>query len=497
MGKYKYKYKFSEMGKVPFALRYKDIRLISRYSDLHPKSNISLKTYLTNSLELNGPIVGAPMHTATNYKTCIALGLSGNLGVLPKTTSIDKQVEQGKKIKRFTSAFITNPVTLSPENSVKDALEIKEKEGFSTIPITKDGSTHGELVGLLVKYRYSPKSSKEKIKDVMMGLDELEESGLLHPKNLSLSKAEEIMRENNFGKLLIVDDKRHLHSMTTWHDVTKRENFPNAVLDKNDRIKYGAAVGGPGKVEDLKERARRLVEEAKVDALFVETAQADSMGVMKLTKKILDDVTKSYEIPVIWGNIDNKKSAENLVSMSEKRDAIKVGIGPGSICTTREVTGAGNPQLTALWECAKVARDNDIRCIADGGIGRTPGVASGNIVKAIAAGADTVMVGGLIAGTLESPGEVREKEGKLVKKYVGMASPEGLEAGGNTRYYEKLKNAVIQGKEDEVPFKGSLHDLIKELFKNLRYSMRVHYNVKSIEELQEADLEFSVLKSST
>lgn len=490
-----YKYKFSEIGKISFALEYGDIRLMSRYSDLTPKSEISLKTHLTNSFELNGPIVGAPMHTAVNHKTCIALGLSGNLGVLPKTMSIDDQINQGKQIKRFTSGFIINPITMSPENFVRDALKIKEEKGFSTIPVTKDGSTHGKLIGLLVKYRYSPKNSDEKIKKVMMNLEELKMEGLLYQKELSMSLAEEIMRENNFGKLLIIDDKGYLHSMTTWHDVTKREDFPNAVMDKNDRIKYGAAVGGPGSTKDLNKRASRLVKEAEVDALFVETAQADSMGVIKITKKILDDVTKSYDIPVIWGNIDNHKSAENIASICENIDAIKVGIGPGSICTTRIVTGAGNPQLTAVWECAQVAKAHGIRCIADGGIGRTPGIASGNIIKALAAGADAVMAGGLIAGTLESPGEIKEKDGKLVKKYVGMASPEGLKVGGGTRYYEKLKNAVVQGKEDEVPFKGSVHDVISELFKNLKYSLRVHYNVKSIPELQKTDLEFSILNS--
>ncbi len=489
----KYKYKFSDMGKVPFALEYKNIRLISRYSELTPKSEISLKTHLTNSLKLNGPIVGAPMHTAVNHETCISLGLSGNIGVLPKTMSIGEQVRMGKKIKRYTSSFITNPVTLSPDNLVSDALKIKKDKGFSTIPITVDGSTHGKLVGLLVKYRYSPKDSDKKIRDVMMDKKEMSMEGLLYNEDLTLPLAEEIMRENNFGKLLIVNDKGNLHSITTWHDVTKREDYPNALLDKNDRIMYGAAVGGPGNVDDLRERSRRLIEEAEADVLFVETAQADSMGVLKITKKILNDITESYNIPIVWGNTDNSKSAENLASVCEKRDAIKVGIGPGSICTTRIVTGAGNPQLTAVWECSKVAKYHGIRCIADGGIGRTPSIASGNIIKALAAGADAVMVGGLIAGSLESPGEIKEKNGRLVKEYVGMSSMEGLKAGGGTRYYEKLKNAVVQGKEDEVPFKGSLNKVIDEVFKNLKYSMRVHYNVKTIEELKKGDLEFSVV----
>lgn len=491
-----YIHKFSEIKELPFALEYEDIRLISRHSELPPDTEISLKTYLTNSIPLNGVLIGAPMPTAVGPEMCIALGLTGNFGVLPKGIDIETQVEQGKQVKRFSSGFITEPETLSPEDSILKALDIKNKKGFSTMPVTEDGSPHGKLVGLLTKYVYSEKNKEEKVKERMLTLEDIEDWGMLHYKRPSLLEAEEIMRKNNFGKLLVVDESGYLDSMVTWGDVIKREEFPNAILDDDGRIKYGAAVGGPGRKGDLEKRISRLIKEAGVDALFVETAQADSMGVLKLTKKIIDDYARSYDIPVIWGNIDNYKSAENIASICENNDAIKVGIGPGSICTTREVTGAGNPQVSAIAECTSVAKERGLRCIADGGIGSIPSKASGNIIKAIAAGADSVMVGGLVAGTDESPGEIIEKDGIKYKKYVGMASPEGLKAGGGTRYYTEVKDAVVQGKTIYIPYKGSIYDVIGEVNKNLRYSMRVHYNVKSIKELQEADLEFSVLASA-
>jgi len=489
----RYKYRFSELGKVPFALEYDDITLVSRYSELPPKYEISLETYLTNKIKLNGPLLSSPMPNVTGPEMCIALGLTGNMGVLPKTMSIDEQVAQGKRVKRYSSGFITDPVVLSPEDSISRALEIKREMGFSTIPVTHDGTPHGKLEGLLVKYAYSERYKDEKVKDRMLTFEELEEKGILHYRRPSLPEAEEIMRQNNFGKLVIVDEEGNLDSIATWADVSTREEHPYALLDKDGRIMYGAAVGGPGRVEDLEERAKRLIEEAKVDVIFVETAQADSMGVMELTKKILEDYTQSYDIPVVWGNIDNRESAERLISKCcESRDAIKVGIGPGSICTTREVTGFGVPQLTAVYECSEVAREYGVRTVADGGLGNTASKASGNIIKALCAGADACMLGGLFAGTDEAPGEVIEVEGRKMKRYYGMASVEGLKRGGGTRYYENIKDAVVQGKEIMVPYVGSVYDVIYEVEKNLKYSMRVHANAKNIKELKDADLEFVI-----
>jgi len=489
----KYIHRFSEIGDLPFALEYGDIDLKTVHTELSPISDISLKTYLTNSYPLNGILVGAPMHTTSEANMCIAMGLSGNCAVLHKNMSIDKQVEEGKKVKRFSSGFITEPDTLSPKDTVYKTLAIKKEKGYDSFPITKDGSPHGKLVGLFTKFYCSEKYKDYKVKEFMIPIEELKEEGILHSKKLDIHEAEEMMRKNRYGKLLIVDENGYLESMSTWADVSKREEFPDAVLDKYDRIKYGAALGGPGSIKDFKERSRRLVKEANVDALFIETAQADSDGVMKKTKKLLDDLVSSYDVPVVYGNVDNYESASRLASICRDMDAIKVGIGPGSICTTKQVTGAGIPQLTAVWECSKAAKEAGIRCIADGGIGRTPVEASGNAIKAIAAGADTVMVGGLIAGTKECPMEPKlNKEGKWVSEYDGMASPAGLEAGGGTRYYQKGKDAVIQGIEDEVSFKGSVFDVIREFNKNVRYSKAIHYNIKKIEDLQKADLEFAI-----
>ncbi len=494
-----YKYRFSEMDKAPFALEYGDINLISRHSNLPPTEEISLKSYLTNSIELKGgPLVSSPMPNVTGPEMCIVLGLTGNFGVLPKAIDIEDQVAQAKEVKKFSSGFILNPDTLSPEDLVDKALAIKSVKGYDTFPVTHDGSPHGKLVGLLEKFNCSQKYRGRKVSEIMKPLSDLKEVGVLLYERPDLKDAEELMRDNGYSKLLIVDSSGYLDSMSTWADVMKRENFPNATMDKYGRIMCGAAVGGPGKIEDLEERAQRLIEEAEVDALFVETAQGDSMGVINLTKKLLDDYTKSYDIPVIWGNVDNEKSAERLSTQCcEEIDAIKVGIGPGSICTTKQVTGFGNPQLTAVYECSKVAREYDIRCIADGGIGSNAGVASGNIVKAICAGADTVMVGGLLAGTDESPGNIIEVDGKKYKRYFGMSSVEGLKLGGGTRYYLDLKEAVVQGKEFLVPYSGSAEDVVRETTKNIAYALRVHAGVRSFQELRKDDLEFSIRPSYT
>ena len=305
----RYKYRFSELGKIPFALEYDDITLVSRYSELPPKYEISLETYLTNKIKLNGPLLSSPMPNVTGPEMCIALGLTGNMGVLPKTMSIDEQIAQGKRVKRFSSGFITYPDVLSPEDQIYKALEIKKEKGFSTIPVTHDGTPHGKLEGLLVKYGYSERYSNEKVKDRMLTVEELKERGILYRKRPSLREAEEIMRQNNFGKLVIIDEDGYLDSITTWADVSTREEHPYALLDEEGRIMYGAAVGGPGKINDLEERAKRLIEDAHVDAIFVETAQADSMGVMNLTKKILDRFDGKFEIK------DVEKGTEIVISI--------------------------------------------------------------------------------------------------------------------------------------------------------------------------------------
>ncbi len=488
------KYRFSEINKVPFGLEYENIDFVSSvHSELHPKTKISLESYLTNSIKLNTPMLSSPMPNVTGPEMCIALGLEGGMGVIPKGISIEEQVKQGKKVKKFSSGFISEPEVLSPQDPIYKALEIKKQRGFSTIPVTENGKPHGKAVGLLVKYGYSEKYKDDAVKDRMLTLENLNEKGILHYKMPTLKEAEDIMRQNNFGKLVILDEEGHLNSIATWADVSTREEHPYATLDREGRIMYGFAVGGPGSPGDLKERTKKMIEEAEADVIFVETAQADSRGVMKLTKEILDDFTQSYNIPVVWGNVDNDKSAERLASKCNDNDAIKVGIGPGSICTTKQVTGFGYPQVSAVYECSKVSRRYGLKCIADGGLGNTSGVASGNIVKALCAGADTVMLGGLFAGTDESPGEVKEIEGRKVKEYFGMSSIKGLKLGGNTRYYEDVKDAVIQGKEMYTPYTGSVYDIVHEVNKNLRYTMRVHANAKKIPELYEADMEFTIL----
>ncbi len=489
-------HRFSEIGDLPFALDYEDITLKTVHTELSPTSNISLKTYLTNSFLTNDILVGSPMHTVSESDMCVHTALEGCLSVLHKNMSIDKQVEEGKKVKRYISGFITEPYTLSPNDHIYKALKISEKEDFSTIPITVNGNPHGKLKGLLTKFRYSEKNKNKKIKDRMIPLKNLAERDIILYEKPTLEEAEKLMADNEFGKLLIVDKGGYLNSITTWADVTKRQEYPNALLDKEGSAKYAAALGGPGNIKDFKERSSRLIKEANVDALFIETAQGDSEGV-KQSKDLLKDLVNSYDTPVIYGNVDNYESAANLASICRDIDAIKIGIGPGSICTTKEVTAGGIGQETAVWEGSKAAKEAGIRCIADGGIGRTPGIASGNAIKAIAAGADMIMVGGLFAGTKECPMEPKEnKEGKVVVEYDGMASPAGLKAGGGTRYYQKGKDAVVQGKEDEVTYKGSVHDVIGEFNKNIRYAMAIHYNVKTIEELQNADLEFVVNTSA-
>lgn len=490
------KYKFSEVYTVPFGLEYENITIISsRHSELTPKTEISLKTKLTKSIELNTPLISSPMPNVTGAEMCIALGLEGGMGVLPKAISIDEQVEQGKKVKKFSSGFITEPEVLSPKDPIYKALEIKKKRGFSTIPVTEDGTPHGKAKGLLVKYHYSEKCRDDLVENRMITLEDLKNRGILYNKKPSLTEAEEIMGQNNFGKLIIINDDGCLDSIATWADVSKREEYHNAVLDKKGRIRYGFAIGGPGLPGDIDKRVPRMIDEAEADVIFVETAQADSMGVMELTARKLDDFTHSYNIPVVWGNVDNEDSAERIASICNDDDAIKVGIGPGSICTTKKVTGFGNPQLSAVYECSKITKRHGLKCIADGGLGNKTDIASGNIIKALCAGADTVMLGGLFAATHESPGKIKEINGIMVKEYFGMSSVKGLELGGNTRYYEDVKDAVVQGKEMYVPIQGSVYDVVHKINTNLKYTMRVHGNIKSIQELYDADLEFMIVPS--
>jgi IMP dehydrogenase len=446
-------------------LTFDDVLLIPQKSEVHPKE-VDVSTFLTQGIKLNIPILSAAMDTVTESRLAIALAREGGMGVIHKNITTREQAFEVDKVKRSESGMIVDPVTLPPEKMIGEALEVMKKFSISGVPVTKKGKLLGILTNRDLRFE---KDLSKKIGEVMT-----KEKLVTVPEGTTLEQAKEILHKNRIEKLLIVDKKNNLKGMITVKDIMKNIQYPNACKDSRGRLRVGAAVGV---AKDIMARASALVE-AGVDLLVVDSSHGHSQAVMDAVKKIK---TKFSQVPLVAGNVATKQGTLDLIKSGA--DCVKVGVGPGSICTTRVVIGAGVPQITAILDCAEAAREHNIPIIADGGIRY-----SGDIAKALAAGANAVMVGSLFAGTEESPGETILFEGRTFKSYRGMGSIEAMKAGGKDRYFQEhqleAKKLVPEGIEGRVPYKGNLSESVYQLIGGLKAGMGM-CGAKNIKELAE------------
>ena len=449
---------------VPEALTFDDVLLLPARSDVIP-ATATTQTQITRSITLNIPIVSAAMDTVTESHMAIALAQQGGIGIIHRNLSIEQQADEVDKVKRSESGMIVDPVTMSPTDKVSDALEIMRRYKISGVPITE----HGKLVGILTNRDLRFERNLDQPVNAIMTKDSL----VTVPVGTTLEDAEKILQQHRIEKLLVVDADFNLKGLITVKDIQKKIEFPNATKDEHGRLRVGAAIGATG---DFLERAEEMARE-KVDVLVVDTAHGHSTRVMEAVRAVKQ---KYPDIQVIAGNVATEEGARDLISLGV--DAIKVGIGPGSICTTRVVTGAGVPQITAIIETTRAAKGTGVPVIADGGI-----KFSGDITKAIAAGASSVMIGGLFAGTEESPGETILYQGRTFKSYRGMGSLGAMEAGSADRYAQEgvaRGKSVPEGIEGQVPYKGPLAALVDQLVGGLRSGMG-YCGAANLEELHE------------
>ena len=430
-------------------LTFDDVLLVPQASNVLP-NEVSLKTKLTDKVILNLPLLSAAMDTVTESRMAIAIAREGGMGFIHKNMSIEEQAIEVDRVKRSEHGVITDPFFLAPNNSVKDAIALMEKYRISGVPITENG----KLVGILTNRDLRFESNYEQpIYNVMT-----KENLVTAPVGTSLEEAKVILGKHRIEKLPIVDKDGYLKGLITIKDIEKSIQYPNSARDENGRLMVGAAVGVAG---GTMERVAALVE-AKVDVITIDTAHGHSAGVLKRVEEVR---AKYPNLTLVAGNVATAAATEALIKSGA--DVVKVGIGPGSICTTRIVAGIGVPQLTAVMDCAEMADKLGKRIIADGGIKY-----SGDIVKALAAGASAVMVGSLLAGTLESPGEVELYQGRSYKVYRGMGSLPAMAAGSKDRYFqENAKKFVPEGVEGRVPYRGSVADVIYQMKGGLRSGM--------------------------
>lgn len=444
-------------------LTFDDVLLIPQKSEVLPKE-VNVKTSIARGIELNIPILSAAMDTVTESRLAIALAREGGLGVVHKNMPVKMQALEVDKVKRSESGMIVEPVTLPPDRTIREALEVMKRFSISGIPVTQKG----KLVGIITNrdLRFEKKLHK-KISEVMTK-DKL----ITVPEGTDLEKAKEILHEKRIEKLPIVDKRGYLKGLITVKDIMKNIQYPNACKDARGRLRVGAALGVS---KDLLERAEALIS-AGVDILVIDSSHGHSRGVLSSLEKVKNSFPG---VPLMAGNVATSAGTKDLIEAGA--DCVKVGIGPGSICTTRVVTGAGVPQITAIMDCAEEAEKYKIPIIADGGIKY-----SGDIAKALAAGANAVMIGSLFAGTEESPGETVLFEGRSYKIYRGMGSLEAMKSGSGDRYFqeeEDIKKMVPEGIEGRVPHRGSLSESVYQLIGGLRSGMGI-CGAKNIAELQ-------------
>jgi IMP dehydrogenase len=433
------------------AYTYDDVLIVPLKSDILP-TEVRTTTRLTNRIELNIPIVSAAMDTVTESHLAIALAQQGGIGIIHKNMSIEKQAGEVDKVKRSESGMIVDPITMSPNEKIEDAVKLMAHYKISGVPITENG----RLVGILTNrdLRFETRFHLP-IREVMT-----KENLVTVSVGTTLEEAQRILHKHRIEKLLVVDKDQQLKGLITVKDITKKIKYPLAAKDQHGRLRVGAAVGATG---DFMERITELVR-AKVDAVAIDTAHGHSARVIAAVR----DAKRQFpELDLIVGNIATEEAARDLIAVGA--DAVKVGMGPGSICTTRVVSGVGMPQITAIMSCVKATREAGIPLIADGGI-----KFSGDITKALAAGADTVMIGSLFAGTDESPGETILYQGRTFKAYRGMGSLGAMQEGSRDRYGQDQAapgKLVPEGIEGRVAYKGPLSSMVLQLVGGLRSGM--------------------------
>ena len=452
---------------VPEALTFDDVLLLPARSDVVPAA-VNTQTHVTRNIILNIPIISAAMDTVTEAQMAIAMAQQGGMGIVHRNMTIEQQAGEVDKVKRSESGMIVDPITMSPDDKVSDALKVMERYRISGVPITKNK----KLVGILTNrdLRFETRT------DIPISKVMTRENLITVPVGTTLEQAEQILHKHRVEKLLVVDDKYTLKGLITVKDIQKKLKYPNAAKDNQGRLRVGAAIGATG---DYLERAQELAR-AKVDVIAIDSAHGHSTRVLEAIKTVK---ARLPEVALIAGNVATFDGACEVARSGA--DAVKVGIGPGSICTTRIVTGAGVPQITAIAEAFRAVRDAQIPVIADGGIKY-----SGDITKALAAGASVCMIGSLFAGTDESPGETILYQGRTFKAYRGMGSLAAMSAGGGERYFQesspgdssvpvsrddadgnRLAKLVPEGIEARVPYQGPLSMIIYQLLGGMRSGM--------------------------
>lgn len=426
-----------------------DVLLVPNKSEVLPRE-VSLKTNLTKKIKLNIPIMSASMDTVTESKMAIAIAREGGIGIIHKNMTIEQQAVEVDRVKRQENGVITNPFYLSPDNTINDALSLMSKYRISGVPITLNGKLIGIITNrdIVFEDKYDRKISEVMTKEKL----------ITAPQDTTIEQAKEILKKYKIEKLPLVDSDNNLRGLITLKDIEKVKRFPNSAKDDKGRLLCGAAVGV---TENMMDRVAELIK-AGVDVITVDTAHGHSKGVIIAVNKIKE---KYPDIQIIAGNIATAEAAKDLIKAGA--DAVKVGIGPGSICTTRVVAGVGVPQLTAVMDCVEEANKYDIPVIADGGIKY-----SGDIVKALAAGAKVAMMGSMLAGCEEAPGDTEIYKGRTYKVYRGMGSLSAMENGSKDRYFQEgNKKLVPEGVEGRVPYKGYVADTIFQLVGGIRSGM--------------------------
>ena len=446
-------------------LTFDDVSLVPAYSSVLPK-DVDVSTRLTRTIRLNIPLVSAAMDTVTESRTAISMAQEGGIGIIHRNMSLSDQALEVDRVKKSESGMILNPITMNPDQKIFEALEVMKKYRISGVPITKDGKLVGILTNRDLRFE---KRLDEKISTVMTK-DHL----ITVPVGTTLEESKAILHKNRIEKLLVVDDHNNLKGLITIKDIEKMRKYPNSCKDDLGRLRVGAAIG-PGK--DREARTEALIE-AGVDVLVIDTAHGHSKDVLDAVR----DTKENFpDCQIIVGNVATKEG--NLDLIKAGADAVKVGVGPGSICTTRVVAGVGIPQLSAIMEATEISAKYDVPIIADGGI-----KFSGDITKAIAAGAHSVMIGNLFAGTDESPGDIVLYQGRSYKVYRGMGSLEALKEGSRDRYFqeevESEAKLVPEGIEGRVPYHGALSFCIQQLIGGLKAGMG-YLGAKNIQELKE------------
>ncbi len=431
-------------------ITFDDVLLVPAYSKVIP-NQVDVATYLTKKIKLNIPMMSAGMDTVTEHRMAIAMARQGGIGIIHKNMTVEKQVEEVDKVKRSENGVIVNPFSLTGDRTVAEADELMGKYKISGVPVVDE---KGKLVGILTNRDLRFITDFDiKISDVMT-----KENLVTAPVNTNLQQAQKILMKHKIEKLPLVDDNGMLKGLITIKDIEKAVQYPNSARDKNGRLLCGAAIGVTA---DVLDRAKALID-AQVDVLVLDSAHGHSKNIVTCLKRVKEAFP---HIPVIAGNIATAEAAEALIAAGA--DALKVGIGPGSICTTRVVAGIGVPQITAVYDVACAASKHNIPVIADGGIKY-----SGDIVKALAAGASVVMLGSLLAGCEEAPGEMEIYQGRSFKVYRGMGSLAAMQCGSKDRYFQEgARKLVPEGVEGRVPFKGAVSDTIFQLVGGIRSGM--------------------------